>query len=207
MAEAVAFIAANSGWISAATSVASGLMQMQQGSEQAASYRFQGQMAALQASERSLSYKREELNASRQAAAVLERMQRANSAVIARAGAMNIMPFSGSPLDLQKYNSKRAGSEWEVAQSNKEMAALGGKNALLAGDMQRAEYDSAASSAESAGMMKGLFSIAGGAAGFAKLGGAPGTDFGLKAGTGNLDYMGGGSGISANARGLGLRFS
>lgn len=207
MAEAVAFIAANSGWISAATSVASGLMQMQQGSEQAASYRFQGQMAALQASERSLSYKREELNASRQAAAVLERMQRANAAVIARAGAMNIMPFSGSPLDLQKYNTTRAGSEWEIAQSNKEMAALGGKNALLAGDMQRAEYDSAASSAESAGMMKGLFSIAGGAAGFAKLGGAPGTDFGLKSGTGNLNYMGGGSGISANARGLGLRFS
>ncbi len=172
MAAAVAFVAANAGWISAATSVASGLMQMQQGREQADSYRFQGQMAALQASERSLNYKREELNASRQAAAVLERMQRANSAVVARAGAMNIMPFSGSPLDLQNYNTQRAGSEWEIAQSNKEMAAMGGKNALLAGEMQRGQYNSAADSAESSGMMKGLFSIAGGAAGFAKLGGA-----------------------------------
>ena len=172
MAEAVAFIAASAPYISTAMSVASGLMAMQQGAEQAASYRFQGQMATLQASERSLSYKREELNASRQAAAVLERMQRAYSAVVARAGAMNILPFSGSPLNLQNYNTQRAGSEWEIAQSNKEMAAMGGKNALTAGEMQRNSYNSAADSAESSGMMRGLFSIAGGAVGFAKLGGA-----------------------------------
>jgi hypothetical protein len=172
MAAAVAFIAANSGWISAAMSVVSGLSSIAQGQQQADSYRFQAQMATLQAQEKSLNYKREELNASRQANSVLERLQRANSAVVARASAMNIMPFSGSPLNLQAYNNTQGGNEWEVANSNKDLMALGGKNALMMGDMQSQQLNSAADQAESAGWMKGLMSFGGAALGYAKLGGA-----------------------------------
>jgi hypothetical protein len=157
-------------WVFAAISAVSSIKA---GNDQADALRFQGQMANLNAQERSLNYKREELNASRQAAAVLERMQRANSAVVARAGAMNIMPFSGSPLDLQKYNTQRAGSEWEIAQSNKEMAAMGGKNALIAGQMQQQQAESAAESAVMGGWLKAFGAIGGAAYGQSQLGGAP----------------------------------
>lgn len=171
--EAVAWIAANSGWLSAATSVASGLMSIQQGQESAASMRFQGQMANLQAQERSLNYKREEVNANKQAASIMERMQRANSAVVARAAAMNIMPFSGSPLDLQKYNTTKGMDEFGTAKDNAGSFARAGKTALAMGELQLSEANSAADSAESSGLMKGLFSIGAGAFGFAKLGSAP----------------------------------
>ena len=151
----------------------SAISSIKAGNDQADALRFQGQMANLNAQERSLSYKREELNASRQAATVLERMQRANSAVVARAGAMNIMPFSGSPLDLQNYNTERAGSEWEIAQSNKEMAAMGGKNALIAGQMQLQQSNSAADAAVMGGWLKAIGSVGMAAYGQGQLGGAP----------------------------------
>jgi uncharacterized protein involved in type VI secretion and phage assembly len=155
-------------WVFAAVSAISSIRS---GNEQASALRFQADMARLNAQERSLGYKREELNAQRQANAVMERLQRSNSAVIARSSAMGIMPFSGSPLDLQKYNAEQAGDEWEIAKSNKEMAEMGGRNALLAGEMQRKELKSAASSASMGGWLKALGTLGFTAYGQSQLGG------------------------------------
>lgn len=164
MTAAVAFVAMN---------VASGIMQYRQSQQQASQLRFQGQMAMLQGQERSLTYRREELNAQRQANAVLDRLQRANASVVARAAAMNIMPFEGSPLNLQANNSKQAGDEWEIAKSNKEAMGIGSKNALAMGDMQQRNYNSAADATEDAGMFKMLMSFGNAAYGYSQLGSAP----------------------------------
>lgn len=195
MGAAIAAISENSGWISAAMSVASGLMQMAEGSrqsslieaqgrQQADSLRFQGELALLQGQQKSLSYKREELNAKKQANDITERLMRANSAAIARAAATNLNPFTGSPLNLQLYNDKTAMSEKEIADMNAEGMASGGRNALGMAQLQRDSYMTAAdnaletariqaSNASSKGLMGGLMTIGGGIFNFAKLGGAP----------------------------------
>lgn len=170
METVVSFLGEYGGYISAGMSVVSGMQSIQQGQFAAQAQRFQGDMALMQAREKSLAYKREELNAQKTANAVLERLQRANSAVVARAAATNIQPFSGSPLDLQKYNADKAGDEWVTAQSNEEMAVLGGKNSLASGMLQQRANYAAADATEAMANARGWTSIIGGLVGFGKLG-------------------------------------
>lgn len=198
MTAAVAWVALN---------VAKGISEYRQGQQQADSLRFQGQMANLQAQERSLSYKREELNATRQANAIMERLQRANAAVTARAAAMNISPFSGSPLNLQLWNTQKAGDEQEIAKSNRELAALGGRNALAMGALQQQEYNSAASAAEDAGMMRMLSSFGSAYMGYSQLGGPPSGGVGFGGGSAGGFNPNATVGFNANAAGTGFRGS
>ena len=141
-----AFIALNV--ISAQQSIEQGketaALTRQRGEMQAQQYRFQSQMTLLQSEQKSLQYKREELNMRRDAEKINENLRRANSAVIARAGAMNIQPFSGSPLDLQKYNEKVAGEEGVIARENIETTKRGGEQALRWGKLQSSEFETAA---------------------------------------------------------------
>jgi hypothetical protein len=149
------------------------ISSIRQGYAQADALRFQGQMANLQAQEKSLQYKREELNAQRQADAIMDRLMRANGAAAARASAMGIMPFSGSPLDLQNYNTTQAGEELEINKSNREMLALGGKNALTMGQMQLAQSNEAASNAITSGWINAFASAGQAMYPGSRLGGAP----------------------------------
>lgn len=155
-------------YVFAAISAISSLKQSQQ---QAEALRFQGDMALIQSQQKSLSYQREELNARKQANAVVDRLARANSAVIARAAAMNLMPFEGSPLDLQGYNNKQAGDEWIIAKDNAETMALGSKQSLQMGQLQRNQNYSAADSTESLGWLKAISSFGSTLYGGSNLGG------------------------------------
>jgi hypothetical protein len=202
-----------------------GMLQNQQYQTQAMQYRMQaaqmqqqGQMALIQAQERSLNYRREELNAKRQANNILERLARANGAAIARAAAMNIQPFSGSPLDLQKYNDREAGKEWEIAAENATTSKDAASRALKWGELQKGEYDIGALSAFYAGdiaigtgsmaeasansavqkikddaLWKGIMSIGEGVVGFGRLGGPPSAP---------RNYLG-----TTTSSGTGFRFS
>lgn len=174
-----------------AMAVTSAVSSIKQGEAQAQQLRFQANQSILQGQERSINYMREEINARRQAEAIMDRVGRANSAMIAKAAAQNIMPFEGSPLDLQKYNTTTGGRDWATAMENADSMDRASSRALAAGEMQAQQYRSAAGSARTAGWFSGLSNLAMAGYQYSRLGNAPMQQLPAPVTTANVRYLNG----------------
>lgn len=132
------FTAANMQMIGTGLSAVSSIYQ---GQQQAEAYRLQSQQAALKGRQDALQY-------NRRAFQTLQANDRLRSALIARAAAGGVDPFTGSPMSLSQANDMAAYEEARIDRENAEMALYGGLG-------QSQALQAAASTAETYGLLKG----------------------------------------------------
>ena len=148
-ASSTLFTAANMQMIGSGLSAVSSIYQ---GQQQAEAYRLQSQQAALKGRQDALQY-------NRRAFQTLQANDRLRSALIARAAAGGVDPFTGSPMSLSQANDMAAYEEARIDRENAEMALYGGLG-------QSQALQAAASTAETYGLLKGAADAAMGGARF-----------------------------------------
>jgi hypothetical protein len=146
-------------YVMIASSVFSGLSQIQQASAQKSAYQYQAKVAEASAS-------REALNYEIRATETLKKLRAANSANVARGFAGGILGTEGSSLAIRDVNDRVAGVDYMRDIDN---AAL----SLTMGQAQAKQLTSAGDIAFSSGVMGGLGTIGMGAYKYSTIGSAP----------------------------------
>ena len=144
-----------------ASSVLSGISQIQQASAQKSAYQYQAKVAEASASRESLNY---EIRATE----TLKKLRAANSANIARGFAGGVLGTEGSSLAIRDVNDRLAGVDYMRDLDN---AAL----SLTMGQAQAKQLTAAGDIAYSSGVMGGLGKIGMGVYEYSKIGSAPAT--------------------------------
>jgi hypothetical protein len=102
------------------TAVGSAYMQIKAGKQQAKGYFAQAQLRRQQG-------KTEELRYREQALSVLDNILKTDAAILARAGAGGIDPYSGSAQSLQSFAEAKGAQELYVIQDNQALALRTGE--------------------------------------------------------------------------------
>ena len=157
--------------IGLALSAVSAVGQIQAGRAQARAYQRQAEIEKLKA-------KRTEIQYKEQGVAVLKKLRQNLSTVTARAASGGLDPYSGTPQSIKDYGAKTGTEEFYLAQEN---AAL----ALVTGDINAAQYRSAASQARRQGFYNAIGTMGMAVGTYGAIGGAP-LNIGGFAGGGSL---------------------
>lgn len=144
--------------IGLALSAVSAVGQIQAGRAQARAYQRQAEIAKLQA-------KRTEIQHKQQGVEVLRRLRQNLSTVNARAAAGGLDPYSGTPQGIKDYGTRMGTEEFYLTQEN---AAL----ALVTGDLNAAQYNTAAAQARRQGFYSAVGTMASSLAMAGTIGGA-----------------------------------
>lgn len=157
--------------VGAAFSAVSAISQMQAGRQQARAYQAQAKQAELRGKQAELQYRQQGIE-------VLRRTRQNLSTVTARAAAGGLDPYSGSPQSLRNYAAATGAEEFYLAQENAQLAQI-------TGEVNAAQYRSAASQARRQGFMSAARSLGSATFTMGGIGGAP-SNIGGVAGGGSL---------------------
>lgn len=142
-----------------ASTVFSGISQIQQGAAQKSAYQYQAKVAEASASRESLNY---EIRATE----TLKKLRSANSANVARGFAGGVLGTEGSSLAIRDVNDRTAGVDYMRDLDN---AAL----SLTMGQSQAKQLTTAGDIAYSSGVMGGIGTIGTGLYKYSTIGSAP----------------------------------
>lgn len=168
MAAAAPFIMIASAAISAVGSI-------QSGRAQARGLMAQAQQAAEMATMRRTQARSEVLKYKQQGVEVLNRILENDAAIVARAGAGGIDPFSGSARSLQQFALSKGAGELYMGMDNAIIQDRMGELSALQYEAQAGQLAAQAGAAKQAGFMKALTSIGMAAGTYGMLGSAPST--------------------------------
>ena len=147
----MAFLAAAAGGLSSlqmvglAASAVSAVGQIQAGRARARAYETQAQRAELEGRRQALQYQQQGIQ-------VLRRTRQNLSAVTARAAAGGLAPYSGTPRSLQLYAQSTGAEEFYLTRENAQLAEV-------TGEINRQQYQSAASQARRQGFMNAIGTV------------------------------------------------
>jgi hypothetical protein len=88
--------------------------------------KFQKTMYNLQAQQEELKGRADALRFNQQALAILETQRRTTAALVARSASAGVDPFTGSPMDVDRWNAYQAGEEYNILDENADIAIAGG---------------------------------------------------------------------------------
>lgn len=125
-----------------ALSAASAVGQIQAGRARARAYETQAKAAELQGRRQALKYQQDGIQ-------VLRNTRQNISTVTARAAAGGIAPYSGTPRSLQLYAQSTGTEEFYLTRENAQLAEV-------TGDINRQQFESAASQARRQGFMNAV---------------------------------------------------
>jgi hypothetical protein len=157
--------------VGAAFSAVSAISQMQAGRDQARAYQAQAKQETIKGKQAELQYRQQGIE-------VLRRTRQNLSTVTARAASGGLDPYSGSPQSLRNYAAATGTEEFYLAQENAQLAQI-------TGDINAAQYRSAASQARRQGFMNAVGTLGSAAFTMGGIGGAP-SNIGGVAGGGSL---------------------
>jgi hypothetical protein len=168
--------------IGAAASAVSAIGQIQAGKAREQALEQQGKQAELRGKQQALQYRQ-------QGVQILRNTRQNISTVTARAAAGGINPYSGTPVSLKQYARATGAEESYLARENAVLARV-------SGEINRQQYNSAASQARRQGYMNAIGTVGTAAATLGSIGG-PGAGA-TQAGTGatasqmtNMTFLGG----------------
>ena len=142
-------------------SVVGAIGKIEEGYARQREYQLRAEQSKLQAERQALEYER-------QGAAVLTRINQANSAAAARAYAGGVMGFEGSAGLVQSVTEKKGGREFLLTQE-------GAQAARRAGFTQAALFEQAGETAVTQGWFSAATQVGNAAYNYSKIGGPPST--------------------------------
>jgi len=163
--------------LGAVASAASAIGQIQAGKAREQALEVQGKQAELRGKQQALQYRQ-------QGVQMLRNTRQNISTVTARAAAGSINPYSGTPVSLKQYAEATGAEESYLSRENAVLARVGG-------EINREQYNSAASQARRQGYMNAIGTVGTAAVTLGSLGG-PGagtTQAGTTATSGQLTSM------------------
>lgn len=147
--------------VAVAMAVVSAIGSIQGGKAQRSNYQIQAAQTRVESERKAIQYEF-------QGNQILQRLNAANSAVVARGFAGGTQGFEGSAALIQAVNSTRGGKEFAFALGNSDSIRRSGL-------IQSTLYESAGKTAERAGYFDAAGKLAMAATSYSKIGGAPTT--------------------------------
>lgn len=166
-------MAAIAPYLLVASTAVSAVGSIQAGRAQARGLMAQAQQAAEMATMRRTQARSEVLKYKQQGVEVLNRILENDAAIVARAGAGGIDPFSGSARSLQQFALSKGAGELYMGMDNAIIQDRMGELSAKQYEAQAGQLSAQAGTAKRAGYINALATIAKGAVTYSTLGSAP----------------------------------